>query len=606
MNDVADSSYAKGHSRTTLRLRGLKHSLVPIAAIALIAAFVVPTLFVSPAAGAPALTSSAGIHPAACACTFTINENGLPNGTKWTGVFMGNHVSTNNTSVSWSTGNGTFNWSVLPTSFTPGGKAWPEYAPDPARGTIQIIATSLNVNVTFLPAWTVTFTETGLPSGTNWTTRLLAYGQTPTTNRYSTNDNFHYPLYNGTYNMEVLTAAGPYGTRYVPTVSDYGPIKVRGANLSYSVTFTTQYELNTFSNPIHGGTATPPSGWNAAGAVVQIGEGPANGYVFTSWVGAGAGNYTGPNDSASITMNGPINETADFFAATYNVTFTETGLPAGTTWSVTLNGSLESSATDSIVFVEVNNSYSFNVSAVSGYTVSPASGNLVVNGAALSQPVVFSVIVVPTYTVTYTESGLASGTNWSVTLNSSLQHSTSATIVFTESNGNYSYSVHSVPGYRESPASGNVIVSGAPASVPVTFAALPPTTYQLTFTQSGLISGTNWSVTVNGQLQSSEGSSITFNEPNGTYTFTPINVSGYTVVPTKLQVSIQGEGLNEIISFTPTKSSGGGSSGGLTTFDWIIILVVILGLIAIIVAILSTRRRKESPVATSEPTPPQP
>ncbi len=65
-------------------------------------------------------------------------------------------------------------------------------------------------------------------------------------------------------------------------------------------------------------------------------------------------------------MNGPINETANFFAATYNVTFTETGLSAGTMWSVTLNGSLESSTTTSIVFVEVNNTYSFNVSAVSG------------------------------------------------------------------------------------------------------------------------------------------------------------------------------------------------------------------------------------------------
>ncbi len=137
--------------------------------------------------------------------------------------------------------------------------------------------------------------------------------------------------------------------------------------------------------------------------------------------------------------------------------------------------------------------------------------------------------------------------------------------------------------------------------MPVTFTALPPTTYQLTFTQSGLISGTNWSVTVNGQLQSSEGSSITFNEPNGTYTFTPTNVSGYTVVPTKLQVSIQGEGLNEIISFTPTKSSGGGSSGSLTTFEWIILLVVILGIIALIIVVLATRRRTEPPVAEPEP-----
>ncbi|MEM3489441.1 MAG: hypothetical protein QXO75_07300, partial [Nitrososphaerota archaeon] len=43
----------------------------------------------------------------------------------------------------------------------------------------------------------------------------------------------------------------------------------------------------------------------------------------------------------------------------YSVTFTESGLPAGTSWSVTLNGVTLSSSSNSIVFSEPNGSYSY-------------------------------------------------------------------------------------------------------------------------------------------------------------------------------------------------------------------------------------------------------
>ncbi|MEM3192147.1 MAG: hypothetical protein QW292_08675, partial [Candidatus Parvarchaeota archaeon] len=86
--------------------------------------------------------------------------------------------------------------------------------------------------------------------------------------------------------------------------------------------------------------------------------------------------------------------------ATYPVTFSETGLPSGTSWSVTLNGVPESSTTSTITFTEPNGVYSFSVQAT-GYVPSIGFGSLAVNGAPVSESIVFtSVSVSPTVTFT--------------------------------------------------------------------------------------------------------------------------------------------------------------------------------------------------------------
>jgi hypothetical protein len=61
-----------------------------------------------------------------------------------------------------------------------------------------------------------------------------------------------------------------------------------------------------------GGTVSPRSGWKKTGATISISAAPANGYSFSSWTGSGTGSYSGTNNPASITMGGPITETASF------------------------------------------------------------------------------------------------------------------------------------------------------------------------------------------------------------------------------------------------------------------------------------------------------
>ena len=156
--------------------------------------------------------------------------------------------------------------------------------------------------------------------------------------------------------------------------------------------------------------------------------------------------------------------------ATYSVTFTESGLTSGTSWSVTLGTQTQSSTTSTITFTETDGSYSYTVNGVSGYTSSPSSGTVSVSGADVNTAVTFTPAT--TYTVSFTESGLSSGTSWSVTLAGSTQSSTSSTISFTEVAGSYSYTVNAVSGYTASPSSGSVSVTSSNVNIGVTFTAV--------------------------------------------------------------------------------------------------------------------------------------
>ena len=81
-------------------------------------------------------------------------------------------------------------------------------------------------------------------------------------------------------------------------------------NKTYTATFGTQYFLTMTHGT--GGRVSPGSGWKRSGAAVSISAMPATGYHFTNWTGSGTGSYSGPNNPASITMGGPITETATF------------------------------------------------------------------------------------------------------------------------------------------------------------------------------------------------------------------------------------------------------------------------------------------------------
>jgi hypothetical protein len=289
-----------------------------------------------------------------------------------------------------------------------------------------------------------------------------------------------------------------------------------------------------------------------------------------------SGKTTGGGGGATPTPPAPT-------PAHYTVTFSESGLPASTSWSVTMGGSTQSSSTASITFSEVNGSYSYSVSSETGYTVDPGPGTISVHGAAVSQPVTFSPIssMTPTYSVTFTETGLPAGTDWSVTVGGTAISSTTTTVSIPEANGSYAFTVGPVSGYSPSPPSGTLTVNGAAVTQSIAFSANAPATYSVTFSETGLPSGTSWTVTFNATPKAGLApASIVFsNVENGSYPFTA-SAAGYTATPSSGTLPVAGAPVSQSITFKAQARSGATypvkfqESGLATGTEWGVLVVV--------------------------------
>jgi len=214
---------------------------------------------------------------------------------------------------------------------------------------------------------------------------------------------------------------------------------------------------------------------------------------------------------------------------------------------------------------------------------SAQGGPLIVNGANLEISIKFNLV---TYAITFTESGLSSGTSWSVKLNNITKTSTNGTIIFNEPNGTYSYIISGISGYRANTYSGTINVNGNPVSVSINWTVI---TYPITITENGLPNGTSWSATLtgttfNGQYinvtLSSTTNTITFNEPNGTYSYTIHLPSGYQSNSVKGQVNVSGN--SETLTFSAQQTMN---------YLWIVIIAVVI-IIAIVTGAILFRRGK--------------
>ncbi len=454
--------------------------------------------------------------------TVTFAESGLPTGSLWN-VTLGNSTqSTTGSTASFSRPNGTYAFTVEPP---------PTFIAIPSSGSVSVAGANATEPIRFLSAsssYAVNFTETGLPASTPWTVTLGGAPESSTTGTIG----FIEP--NGTYSFTISSPG------YQP-VPGSGALTVNGSAVDRAVTFTlVAYAVRFTQTGVPAGTA-----WNVtlgrtteSSATGSLTFSEPNGtYAFT----VNSPGYHPAPGSGSVTVKGqPVAQSIAFTRVTYAVTFTETGLPAGTSWSVTLGGTTNSSTTGTVAFAEPNGTYAFTV-ASSGYQGTPASGDLAVHGTAASQSITFALA---TYAVTFTESGLPSGTSWSVTLGGTANSSTTGTIAFVEPSGTYAFSVSS-PGYQPVPGSGRVTVSGASVGQSVTFTQV---TYALSFTETGLPSGASWAVTIGRAALESTTSTFTFNEPNGTYAYA-VSASGYQPTPGSGSVTVSGQPAEQSISF---------------------------------------------------------
>ncbi len=265
---------------------------------------------------------------------------------------------------------------------------------------------------------------------------------------------------------------------------------------------------------------------------------PYNGYVYVSNTG------TGTLSIIAGTIYTPVQ--------TYTVTFKENGLPNGTYWYVVLNNSENTSVSSNITFSEPNGTYHYTISAVYGYITKPGSGNITVTGSNVSVSILFQSYSQQYFNISFVENGLPKNSTWHVTLNSSMQSTTSDIINFTELNGTYFYQVNSENGYYGNPSYGYVGVNGSNIIINITFIRIIPEQYKITFVESGLPAGTNWSVTLNGTTETSFNNTVTFSVTNGTYSYNVSRIYGYVINPSQNAsgtIIINGKDVNVQISF---------------------------------------------------------
>jgi len=161
-----------------------------------------------------------------------------------------------------------------------------------------------------------------------------------------------------------------------------------------------------------------------------------------------------------------------FSPVKYNVTFTETGLTAGTAWSVTI-GSIVVNSVDSSMAVELaNGTYNYSIGSVAGFHSTISSGTLKVNG---SGPVISVTFSKNSYVLTVTETGLPAGTSWSASVNGETHTTTNVSIQFMLVSGNYSVKVSGPSGYTVSLSSSTAYLNNTNATVSAVFKATPST-----------------------------------------------------------------------------------------------------------------------------------
>jgi thermopsin len=129
------------------------------------------------------------------------------------------------------------------------------------------------------------------------------------------------------------------------------------------------------------------NGWHLSGSILGLSTEGGN---YWSNYGSASNPYgvLPYNNGGQITVGGDMLPLVPF--ALFHIRFHETGLTAGTVWSVTANGYTQSTNTTSMVFFEPNGVYAFLVNPVTGFTAHPASGAAVVNGAAVQEAIHFS------------------------------------------------------------------------------------------------------------------------------------------------------------------------------------------------------------------------
>ena len=225
----------------------------------------------------------------------------------------------------------------------------------------------------------VTFVEKGLPNGTHWSISVGGFAES------SNNSTITFLEPDGSYNFIMGMVRD-----YRPLPSNF-TVVVRGSNITlvvvwvpvlYPVTFVESgLPANTFWNVTLGNQTNYSSNstitFKVMNGTYEYNVPDVNGVASSS-------------PSGTIKVNGEPTKVFLQFTVPVNFTFIESGLPAGSKWSVFIDGSYHNSTSSIISFNLPNRTYSYLIILPSGYYAKQTQGlvdysnNLVVVNASSS------------------------------------------------------------------------------------------------------------------------------------------------------------------------------------------------------------------------------
>ncbi len=201
-------------------------------------------------------------------------------------------------------------------------------------------------------------------------------------------ESINFPIENGSYAYEILMiSAGPSNIGYM---TSNGTFKVSGANVNILGQFPTSYykvtinsaglpagaDISYYINSIdeYFTISTELSNSTSEPVVVWLPEGS---YVFYD-LSSVSGNTQYYANETYLNVSSGVNTLNLKFSTNSYLTVLETGLPAGTPWSIEFNGKLVKSTTnEAIIWGNISRTLYFNINPVANYYPNPSSGSFI-------------------------------------------------------------------------------------------------------------------------------------------------------------------------------------------------------------------------------------
>ncbi|MCI4361870.1 MAG: exo-alpha-sialidase, partial [Thermoplasmata archaeon] len=359
----------------------------------------------------------------------------------------------------------------------------------------------------------LSFTESGLPNGTTWWASVLGNlrsGLTPATLSVSGIPTGVAVGWTFSGNLSI-----GYGSRYAGIPSLTAPTLLT-SNTTVAVSYSQEVLLQVsttpafasasasggyyycpgYPAPVWNDPACPGMNWNVTpgvgamwvspGTPVTLNASPIGSVYcgvgvtcynvqylnlsFLSWTGNGLGSVNTTANRTTVTVTGPVNETANFLMTGWceaylppyytlsnqcivsntTLTFHETGLPSGTAWTVsTVSAYGNATVTNTTAWNSVTGGSTVGVSNFQVWTV-PAPGGYWVPTTTPASPVILPLpllvnvnftfvtsLASDSFEVDVATSGLPSGLPWSVTLNTTYGVPTGNVTSLTVPSGTY-------------------------------------------------------------------------------------------------------------------------------------------------------------------------